>query len=1079
MEAEIKNPNENAASETFDKVRNSNKKLTGENFEHSGIKTLLEDKAPGIVNNRNDLDESMDTSVKIETDSFPGVAETDSAISDDDFQDILQECPLCHKMFMKKDYEQYHIYTHQGIGKDMSVVESINVKSTDAGKADLNANEVWEDTSIESFEKDAVENNEYANPLKEGKLENETQFKANISSIQNPKSNEQPNGKEDFRSHPKVDVEKMEVETISDAEIAVSANTEEHTAAILKAAAYDVRKSIQPMEKEPINVHPKIKVENMEVDSSSGADLPVSMVTENGSSSGLMALGRVQPGCTLPNAIKPEETGTNLLNDTNDIDYRERIIQNINRFIETQLTNSGSDKTFGKCIDSKSAAVQVHHSLKQELPECRVVMTGQRELDELMKKRNKRDVEKLYGPGRKEALQKRLTLMAKNLKPCLLCYRLIDGKDRLDTHMKTHHSEIPKLSTNTTKLDIQDNHMLLGNDMQSQSFPFELVSSKSQLKEQKEIQRSKNLLEKETMHWNDTLAGMSVDSNDSFDNSSDKYECPICFRKLIGRHHLDSHMNEHKDEKSLKYQQKFPKCSKTVAGEHKLKAHMNTHDKTDNPYERPRNCYRKRYSSPMSGKEHMDSNENTLGKEGSPSIGKRQHKCSICSYVVAGEQRFMEHMTTHENGIEAPPLDAEWKEDTDSDNDKPNLFQCQICLKMISGKFRYKLHMETHTSSGSHSTVLVECAICKILLKMKELYKHMQAVHTPNRPFTCQICSASYVRCERLVEHHEKYHPGRNLKFPSGSNSRRYTNTQRQKLEVEENQKFPSGSNSSRYTYTQRQKLEVEENQKFPSGSNSSRYTQRQKLEVEENLKFPRGSNSSRYTFTKKEKVEVEEKVKINLLHSCKQCGKQFHKEDSLKRHAAVHRLMRKRKHTFWDDPVTCEICGKTLSQAKSLKAHMSIHKGRGEQLYSLWLKRKAEETKNQGSVKHGGESKNQYSLLKQRIEKTENQPSIKHTGDSKNQLSSLKQRTGKNQNKRSVKPMFRPTLVPCKNNTPDVTDSDSDTEFVPHKIKKPKESIIQRVGHSPRRSNCKFCGEAFDSKLDLIKHLKVHSEGD
>ena len=1058
MEAEIKTPNGNAASETFDKVRNSNKTLTDENFEHSGIKTLLEDKVPGIINNRSNLDESMDTSVKIETDSFAGVAETDSAMSDDDFQDILQECPLCHKMFMKKDYEQYHIYTHQGIGKDMSVVESINVKSADVGKADLNANEVWEDTSIESFEKDAVENNEYeyANPLKEGKLENETQFKANISiNIQNPKSKEQPNGKEDIRSHLKVEVENMEVESISEAEIAISANTEEHTA-ILKAAAYDVRKSIQPLEEEPISGHPKIKDAEMEMESSSGADLPGAMVTEKDSSSGLMAFGRVQPSCTLPNAIKSEETGTNLLHETNDIDYRERIIQNINRFIETQLTNSGSDKTFGKCIDSKSAAAQVHHSLKQELPECRVVMTGQREIDELMKKKNKRDVEKIYGAGRKEALQERLTRMAKNLKPCLLCYRLIDGKDRLDTHMKTQHSEIPKLSTNTTKLDIQDNLVLLGKDMQSQSIPFELVSSKSELKEQKEIHRSKNFLEKETMHWNDTLAGSSFDSDDSFDNSSDKYECPICFRKVIGRHHLESHMNEHEDEKSLKNQQKFLKCSKIVAGEHKPKAHINTHDKTDNPYERPRNCYRKRYSSPMSGKDHMDSHENTQGKDGSPSIGKRQHKCSICAYVVAGEQRFMEHMTTHDNGIEAPPLDAEWKEDTDSDNDKPNLFQCQICLKMISGKFRYKLHMETHTSSGSHSTVLVECAICKILLKMKELYKHMQAVHTPNRPFTCQICSASYVRCERLVEHHEKYHPDRNLKFPSGSNSRRYTNTQRQKLQVEENQKFPSGSNSSRYTNTQRQKLEVEEN-----------------------LKFPRGSNSSRYTITKREKVEVEEKVKMNLLHSCKQCGKQFHKEDNLKRHAAVHRLVRKRKHTFWDDPVTCEICGKTLSQAKSLKAHMSIHKGRGEQLYSLWLKRKAEETKNQGSVKHGGESKNQYSLLKQRIEKTENQPSIKHTGDSKNQLSSLQQRTGKNKNKRSVKPMFRPTLVPCRNNTPDVTDSDSDTEFVPHKIKKPKESIIQRVGHSPRRSNCKFCGEAFDSKLDLIKHLKVHSEGD
>ena len=1054
MEAEIKNPNENAASETFDKVRTSNKTLTGENFDQSSIKTLLEDKVPGIVNNRNNLDESMDVSVKIETDSFPGVAETDPAMSDDDFQDILQECPLCHKMFMKKDYEQYHIYTHQGIGKDMSVVESINVKSSDAGKADLNANEVWEDTSIESFEKDAVENNEYeyANPLKEGKLENETQFKANVSNIQNPKSNGQPNGKEDIISHPKVEVEKMEVESISDAVIAISANTEEHN--VILKATYDVRKSIQPMEKEPINGHPKIKVETMEVDSSSGADLPVSMVTEKGSSSGLKAFGRVQPGYTLPNDIKPEESGTNLLNDTNDIDYRERIIQNINRFIESQLTNSGSDKTFGKCIDSKSGPGHVHHSLKQELPECHVVMTGQREIDELMKKKNKRDVEKLYGPGRKEALQERLARMAKNLKPCLLCYRLIDGKDRLDTHMETHHSEIPKLSTNTTKLDIQGNHVLLGKDMQSQSNPFEFVSSKSQLKEQKEIQRSKNLLEKETMHWNDTLAGRSIDSDDSYDISGDKYECPICFRKVIGRHHLDSHMNEHEDEKSLRNQQQFPKCSKIVAGEHKLKAHMNTHDKTDNPYERPRNCYRKRYSSPMSGKDHMDSHENThvQGKEGSPSIGKRQHKCSICSYVVSGEQRFMEHMTTHENGIEAPPLDAEWKEDTDSDNDKPNLFQCQICLKMISGKFRYKLHMETHTSSGSHSTVLVECAICKILLKMKELYKHMQAVHTPNRPFTCQICSASYVRCERLIEHHEKYHPDRNLKFPSGSNSRRYTNTQRQKLEVEENQKFPSGSNSSRYTYTPRQKLEVEEN-----------------------LKFPRGSNSSRNTITKREKVEVEEKVKINLLHSCEQCGKQFHKEDNLKRHAAVHRHVRKRKHTFWDDPVTCEICGKTLSQAKSLKAHMSIHKGRGEQLYSQWLKRKAEETKNQGSVKHGGELKNQNNLLKQRIEKTENQPSIKHGGDSKNQYSSLKQRPGKN--KRSVKPMFRPTLVPCKKNTPDVTDSDS--EFVPYKIKKPKESIIQRVGHSPRRSNCKFCGEAFDSKLDLIKHLKVHSEGD
>lgn len=73
------------------------------------------------------------------------IAKKDMIVSEDeDYGEVLQECPICHRMFMKSDYENYHKHTHK-----TEVVQNENVKNMNQTKPDLNANDVW-DSSCET-----------------------------------------------------------------------------------------------------------------------------------------------------------------------------------------------------------------------------------------------------------------------------------------------------------------------------------------------------------------------------------------------------------------------------------------------------------------------------------------------------------------------------------------------------------------------------------------------------------------------------------------------------------------------------------------------------------------------------------------------------------------------------------------------------------------------------------------------------------------------------------------------------------------------------------------------------------------
>lgn len=67
----------------------------------------------------------------------------DNIGDEDEYLEILQECPVCHKMFVRSDYENFHIHMHKISEQDNVSVPSFIEETFYESKPDLNANDVW------------------------------------------------------------------------------------------------------------------------------------------------------------------------------------------------------------------------------------------------------------------------------------------------------------------------------------------------------------------------------------------------------------------------------------------------------------------------------------------------------------------------------------------------------------------------------------------------------------------------------------------------------------------------------------------------------------------------------------------------------------------------------------------------------------------------------------------------------------------------------------------------------------------------------------------------------------------------
>ena len=101
--------------------------------------TVITDKGDGWMDVTRMESENMDNQENDIHDNSE-CFETESA----DYLEILQECPECHKMFVRKDYENYHINTctRKMPGQNSDTIKSHTKEGCEAVKADFNDN-VW------------------------------------------------------------------------------------------------------------------------------------------------------------------------------------------------------------------------------------------------------------------------------------------------------------------------------------------------------------------------------------------------------------------------------------------------------------------------------------------------------------------------------------------------------------------------------------------------------------------------------------------------------------------------------------------------------------------------------------------------------------------------------------------------------------------------------------------------------------------------------------------------------------------------------------------------------------------------
>ena len=685
----------------------SNMKVMEVNFEKNHSESASDWQMPGIVNicDLKILEEKEDDMCidlkstkteninEIESDTCNGKNGGNAKAeihSDDEYLEILQECPVCHKMFVRKDYEKYHIYTHKPSEQTDTAMETNIDKNADVGKADLNANDVFEgfnsvvnsDFSSKLQMENTESNHKSTDTLKQ---EDQDQIQSNNENNYEikkcPKCSEMFFGDDNLVNHLKIH------------------RNDEVEAAVIS----EVKKACPAIVKDEETVMPTVKEEAIE-------EMESTRISSNNINSDDIAGKK---------SLNEEEFHkclyTGYTNEENTVGKKGEI--------KTDVANI----TMGISVDSKLDLEQKHCKLKDllECPVCYMTVDGEQEF-KLHMKTHDNETERLYGSKRKQALQEKLTLMEMNLKECHICYRLVAGKYRLDIHMKTHHTDIAEtvenLSAQDSKLSVQEKLVSMNKNLFHCPTCFKLVTGQSQLDEHKKTHSSENVLEQEPMQWMVTLDGNEL------------HECPICCRIVSGKHRLEYHMKTHSSKKERSAnKKKIPekkqdaeqkrvslgnephkcsKCSKIVAGEHRLKQHMKTHSY------------------------NMETGDNLekSNERGAAAVSDNRDKlqCPVCHKWISGSHRYMLHTESHSSSMP----------------DCTSLIECMICQKSLSKK-----HLIRHMQSVHALVRPFKCPVCSMTFTRRDgLKRHHQRVHNKQK-FPCAQCGKSFPTKEYLLKH--------------------------------------------------------------------------------------------------------------------------------------------------------------------------------------------------------------------------------------------------------------------------------------------------------------------------------------
>ncbi|XP_055312472.1 zinc finger protein 436-like [Sitodiplosis mosellana] len=162
---------------------------------------------------------------------------------------------------------------------------------------------------------------------------------------------------------------------------------------------------------------------------------------------------------------------------------------------------------------------------------------------------------------------------------------------------------------------------------------------------------------------------------------------------------------------------------------------------------------------------------------------RKEHKCHVCGYVTSQKWRLIRHIRIHtgERPYKCDECSKSFAQKSDLIRHKKThsgekQFECHVCLKSFAQKQHLNVHLRTHFDELPYSCLKCgqrfageeakqlhekrckhrqyECYLCDYKCFAKHCLKdHMQAKHTGEHRFQCEICGKKFIYRNHFSQH--------------------------------------------------------------------------------------------------------------------------------------------------------------------------------------------------------------------------------------------------------------------------------------------------------------------------------------